>query len=208
MSIRNVDNNRNRVNTPLVALTAIGGGVAGGYLARTYFLPGAKRAELENLNKFPQNFVKKIMDAINIDKAQEAFENKKINQKTLDFITNIKQKLSEIHEKQITFETMGKTVADKASEAYKTALKEANKAFMKMREIVVKINGNFTKEFADLKIFDKIKFEETSKYVKENALKVIKILTKPTAIGIGAGAVAGLLLGLGLNSLFGGRKSD
>lgn len=202
MTVRSVDNSQNRVNKPLVATTAVAGAITGGYLARTSLLPAAKKVELSKLVDYPQNMVKKIMDSIDLEKAQQAFDNKKINEASFNLIKKTKEQFSKIYEKQMNLSNLKENIAETTAEAYKKAEKETIKVFHSFKEVFFNMQHKFTKDFVDLDIVNGEQYKNAMDYILENSKKMIKIVAKPLAIGIIAGTAAGTLIGLGLNSLF------
>lgn len=206
MTVRNVDNSQNRVNKPLVATTAVAGAITGSYLARTYFLPEKKKMELGKLGEFPQNMIKKFMDAIDVKKAQEAYKNNKISSSKLDTIINIKENLNKIYEKQLKLNDLQDNIIDKTSAAYKKAAKEVKKAALSFREVFSNMHNKFTKEFGDLGIVNSEQYKKATEYLVENSRKMLKIMAKPTAVGAAIGAVLGALIGLGISDVFKGSR--
>lgn len=204
--VNSVDN-QNKTNKALVVGTSLVGGAAGTVYAKNH-LSEARMKKLAEINPHAFEWLDNLGKAFDLGKAKEALGKKTITQDLFQKVTDLHQGILD----SVKAEGVVKEVADiplkERKISFEDAVKAANKMHANLRKNMLGFSKDMQKVCEESGIWKKDVWVDAVTGQAEKLVKAYKVMAKPLAIGASVGLATGAVLGLGLDSLFRGKKTS
>lgn len=183
--------------TPYLTTGTFIGGLAG----IGYGLKNPSEKSLDKIQKLRPRVYETMQDyraSFNLNKAKEAVLNQNLDLNSYTKVKNIADIFVDVAKKEKNIEKVLNTPYAERTISLKQAIKEANSLRPKMYKTLMSLDVELQNKLEKLKIFNKKKFVETTKFAKVKTIAMWKELSKGM-IKFGAMGVAiGALIGAGL----------
>lgn len=196
----------NFARNAVLATTVTSGTLFGANYGMNNLVPEADEVKIKKMSPTTKQFYNGFADCFNMKNAEKALKDNKINQETLDKINDVKAAAIKSAKSEENLSKIGNTPIEKRKMTFNEALKESRKANKNLTKKNVRLRKDY-RELEKLEIFNKTKFEKVIQAEFKKKGKILKILAKPAAIGAAIFGGVGLIVGIGVNSLF-PKKED
>lgn len=208
MSVQSVNNNnKNKVNMPLVVTTAAAGAIGGGFFAR-HHLSEERFSALADLDLYSPKTVHDIVDCFDMSKAESEMNGGSLSKEEYDTFKKAQEKFIEAAKAEEEVLKVSNTPLKERKISISKIVRQANKARIDAAFRVTEFSKELALKVKDLKLINEEKIEKIAQMQLEKTKKAFKIISGPFALAACVGASLGVVLGLGLSGLFTSNKKN